>query len=182
MDVEWASNELGAAHFNGISCCNWCPADRDRFNVRDCSRAARWKPFVYVHGHTRIVCTYPNWQPGLGTSRFSHFGDWMHSGDGGVLLLLLLHASVFKDLLSTGEPFCDGAATGTRPKLWEELQVGYTDVDERKRLYNPTLEMIGGIESGTYPKLKAKCNESKCLVKPILSMLIKFDDGLLPVA
>ena len=89
----------------------------------------------------------------------------------------MLHASVFKDLLSPGEPFGDGSAAGNRGKLWDALQQGYDDADERKRLANLTLEMIGGLESGTYPKLKAKCNESKCLVKPILLMLIKFDDG-----
>ena len=175
MDAEWACNELGTEHFNGVSCCPWCPADRDRFNVRDCSKAACWKPFVYVPGHARIVSAHPIWQRGLGTSRFTYIGDWMHSGDGGVLLLL--HASVFKDLLSPGEPFGDGSAAGNRGKLWEALQQGYIDADERKRLYNLPLEMIGGLESGTYPKLKAKCNESKCLVKPMLLMLIKFDDG-----
>ena len=61
--------------------------------------------------------------------------------------------------------------------MWEELQTAYGEVGEQKRLCTLTLEMIGGVETTTYPKLSAKCNESKRLVKPILALLLKHNDG-----
>ena len=37
--------------------------------------------------------------------------------------------------------------------------------------------MIEGVRDGTYPTPTAKCNESRCMVVPIMSLLEAVDDG-----
>ena len=83
MDAEWACNELDVEHFNGSSCCTWCPADREAFNVRGFSDNAKWRWFLASPAFTRPISNHPAWSSGLGASRFSYMGDWMHFGDGG---------------------------------------------------------------------------------------------------
>ena len=84
-DRDYGANELGQEHWNAARCCLWCLADRGRFNVREVGPNARWKQLLYTPGpHDRKVSTHDIWNiPGV--TRFSHPGDLMHAGDGGVL-------------------------------------------------------------------------------------------------
>ena len=74
MDAGWACNEPDVEHFNASSCCTWCPADREAFNVRDFSDNARWRRFLYSPAFARPVSDHPVWTSGLGTSRSSYMG------------------------------------------------------------------------------------------------------------
>ena len=50
QDREYSANELGCPHWQSNECCLWCPADRNRFNVRSVGPHAPWKAHLYPPG------------------------------------------------------------------------------------------------------------------------------------
>ena len=166
-DREYAANELGCPHWQANECCLWCPADRNRFNVRSVGPHAPWKAHLYPPGPAdRLVSNHLVWTiPGV--TRFSHPGDLMHGGDQGVVPQM--HASTMKHMVRVDGPYVGPTEEVRVQKLWVGVLQKYHDIGITKRLQTFNVVMIDGTD--TYPCLKAKAAEARHLIKPILKLL-----------
>ena len=174
-DLEFMSNEIKVAHFSSLFPCMHCRANRRAdLNFRDVSAGAPWKATVCIPGPTD---TPPSRHPVYtirGLTRFHSPGDDMHSNDLGVSLWL--HGSAMQDLLLDGRlarPTRDGSVA----ELWRLLQTSYDQVGTTCRLQNLTSKMIASGRANKFPYLKVKAAESRHLVKAMLHLLIRLDNG-----
>jgi hypothetical protein len=174
-DLEYAANQFGVNHWSALQPCLHCDARRDdpMCNVRDVSEHAAWRSTLRAPEH-RGVSDHEIWSiPGI--SAFSYVGDWMHTCDLGVLTYM--HASVCHDLIDADGPL-GGAFDITRrvERLWVAIQKHYDLTGTTKRLANLTVGMLGG-KGAVFPSLACKANESRHLVKPMLSLLREMNKG-----
>ena len=176
-DGEFAANELGCANASSNQMCTWCPANVSTHNFKDVSPNANWKRECYTCGPTDTpVSNHELWHSGLGVSRFTYTGDWMHTGDLGVLPHLF--ASTILDMIGDGvDEGCitTGSKAAKLEIAWSWIQDEYELCGTEVRLHNLKPSMVGGGKkiTGSGPVLSAKAAESRHLLKPMLELLRK---------
>eukprot|EP00959_Pyramimonas_sp_CCMP1952_P224353 4691368-Pyramimonas_sp.AAC.1 len=167
VDMEYGSNDLGLAHFNGNDPCWLRRANRTDRNVRDVSRHAAWKSTILSsrEGVSTPPSSHPVWRiPGM--SRFCCAGEWMHIVDLGLSPNLI--GSTFWEIIH------DSPLPGTNAIklgwLWSKLCFHYDALEITK---NRILDLKADnfTTPGGFACLSCKAAHARALLPVVLEIV-----------
>ena len=174
-DMEYRSNTLRLAHFNGTYPCDFClGCRRGTNNINDARPNAKWKSTMVTnnslptdHPYARII----------GIRRFHAKFDWMHTADLGPALDVCgcaLHEYTYLDRRTTRSQ-----AEANLAELWEDIQTYQNAMETPDRLSQ--LHISAFIDPDKpwdgVRVLKSSAAQTRNLLPAILYVLEKRDSG-----
>jgi len=177
-DMEYNSNELGIAHFNGLHPCVFCPCDAsplslDTPKITDVRLKAPWKERLVPveRGCVTRLSDHLIWTI-YGITRYHQTGDLMHTGCLGVVLYLL--GAVLWELLYDCAYF-SGTIDIRMDKLWAFIVETYDDTGTNpssrlvhlvRTMFEPTTNI-----QQSFPTLSCKAAEARHLLPVMLEVM-----------